>query len=70
VNMKTFCAALGEALHRPSWAPVPAALLRIALGEMAGMILTGQRVVPARLERLGYAFRFPTLALALTDIIH
>jgi len=70
VNMKTFCAALGGALHRPSWAPVPAALLRIALGEMSDMLLTGQRVVPAKLQRLGYTFRFPTLALALSDIIH
>jgi uncharacterized protein (TIGR01777 family) len=68
VTMKTFCAAVGTALRRPSWAPVPAPVLRLALGEMAEMLLTGQRVVPARLSALGYQFKFPTLARALTDL--
>jgi uncharacterized protein (TIGR01777 family) len=69
VTMRTFCAALGAALHRPSWAPVPGLVLRAVLGEMAGMVLTGQRVVPAKLRQLGYTFRFPALAPALTDIL-
>lgn len=69
VTMKTFCTALGKALHRPSWAPVPGLVLRVALGEMAGMVLTGQRVVPAKLRQLGFTFRFPTLATALIDIL-
>lgn len=68
VTMRTFCAAVGKALHRPSWAPVPAPVLRLALGEMADMLLTGQRVIPARLTGLGYRFKFPGLALALTDV--
>ena len=69
VTMKAFCTALGRALRRPSWAPVPGPLLRVALGEMAGMVLTGQQVVPAKLRQLGYSFRFPALAPALTDIL-
>jgi uncharacterized protein (TIGR01777 family) len=69
VTMRTFCEALGKAMHRPSWAPVPAPVLRLALGEMAGMILTGQRVVPAKLKELGYEFKFPRLAMALADVI-
>jgi uncharacterized protein len=68
VTMKEFSAALGKALHRPSWAPVPAPILRMALGEMAGMLLTGQRVVPKRLTDLGYRFTFPSLAPALVDV--
>lgn len=69
VTMRTFCAALGKALHRPSWAPVPGVVLRVLLGEMAGMVLTGQRVVPAKLRQLGFTFRYPALAPALTDIL-
>lgn len=69
VTMKAFCSALGRTLHRPSWAPVPSVLLRLLLGEMAGMVLTGQRVVPAKLQQLGYAFRFPALTPALADLL-
>jgi uncharacterized protein (TIGR01777 family) len=69
VDMRAFCAALGVALSRPSWFPVPAAALRAALGEMADMILTGQRVVPAKLLGLGYRFRHPALAEALASVV-
>jgi uncharacterized protein (TIGR01777 family) len=67
-TIKQFCGALGKALHRPSWAPVPAFALKLALGEMAGMLLTGQRVVPSKLIANGYSFRFPKLDRALSDI--
>lgn len=69
VDMKSFCAALGGALSRPSWLPVPSIALRALLGEMAGMILTGQRAVPSRLLDLGYTFRYPSLAPALASVI-
>lgn len=65
VTMKEFCKTLGKVLHRPSWAPVPAFALRILLGEMANMLLTGQRALPAEAQRLGYTFRYPTLPEAL-----
>jgi uncharacterized protein (TIGR01777 family) len=68
-DMRSFCAALGRALSRPSWLPVPAMALRAALGEMADMILTGQRVVPAKLLALGYQFRYPALAPALASVV-
>jgi hypothetical protein len=68
-RMKEFCAALGNALGRPSWAPVPGFVLRAAFGEMADVLLTGQRAVPAEAQRRGYRFRFPTLPEALRDII-
>lgn len=67
-TMKEFCAAFGRALGRPSWAPVPAFVLRLMLGEMAGMLLTGQRAVPARLAAAGYRFRHPALAGALEAV--
>jgi hypothetical protein len=68
VTMKQFCEALGKAMHRPSWAPAPAFALRILLGEMSSMILTGQKVVPGKLLQSGYAFLFPTVAQALDDV--
>ncbi|HTS00055.1 MAG TPA: TIGR01777 family oxidoreductase [Bacteroidota bacterium] len=69
VDMRAFCAALGRAISRPSWLPVPSFALRAALGEMAGMILTGQRVIPARLTALGYTFTYPTLFTALQSVV-
>ena len=69
VTMKEFCAALGAALSRPSWLPVPAFPLRAALGEMAGMILTGQRAVPSQLLRSGYQFRYPLVLPALASVV-
>jgi uncharacterized protein (TIGR01777 family) len=69
VTMKEFCPTLGSVLHRPCWAPVPAFALRLLLGEMAEMLLTGQRAVPAAAERLGYRFRHPELREALENIL-
>lgn len=68
VNLKDFCSALGRALHRPSWAPVPAFALRLMLGEMSEILLTGQKAVPKRLVELGYQFRHPKLDQALASI--
>jgi NAD dependent epimerase/dehydratase family enzyme len=65
VTMKEFCKTLGKVLHRPSWAPVPAFALRTLLGEMANILLTGQRVLPSEAQRLGYTFRYPMLHEAL-----
>jgi uncharacterized protein (TIGR01777 family) len=69
VTMKEFCRTLGDVLGRPSWAPVPDFALRLALGEMAEIVLTGQRAVPAAAEKLGYRFRYPALPAALKNIL-
>jgi uncharacterized protein (TIGR01777 family) len=62
--------ALGKAMHRPSWMPVPGFALRAAVGsELAEYILEGRRVVPTELEKHGFAFAHPTLADALTAAI-
>jgi len=55
VTMKEFAKALGHALHRPSWAPVPAAPLKILLGEFASALLEGQRAVPRSCSTPGSA---------------
>lgn len=64
-----FAQALGRVIHRPSFLPAPAFALRLALGEMADMLLSGHRVVPKRLLELGYRFRFPDLEGALRDLL-
>lgn len=67
---KVFSRELGKRLKRPSWLPVPGFLLKLFLGKMAEeTILTGQRVLPARLEKFGFKFAFPELTGALTDIL-
>jgi uncharacterized protein (TIGR01777 family) len=65
VTNRTFVRTLGKVLARPAWLPVPAAVLRLALGEMADMLLTGQRVVPALAQQLGYRWRYADLSSAL-----
>jgi uncharacterized protein (TIGR01777 family) len=69
ITMREFSQALGKAMHRPSWARMPAFVLRIVLGEMAGMVLTGQRAVPRKLEDAGYTFRYPRVDDALRAIV-
>jgi hypothetical protein len=64
-----FARALGRALHRPSWLPVPGFALRAALGEFGDVLLHGRRVVPRRLEELGFAFAHPRLADALATAV-
>jgi uncharacterized protein (TIGR01777 family) len=69
VRMKELAAALGRALHRPAIFPVPAPILRAALGEVADIMLTGQRVVPRRAREAGFEFRFPDVDSALRDVV-
>ena len=61
--------ALGRVLRRPALLPVPAFALKALYGEMAVIVLTGQRAIPAKLEQLGYAFKFPELEPALRDVL-
>jgi uncharacterized protein len=65
---RDFSRVLGKALHRPSLAPAPGFALRLVLGEMAEMLLNGQRAVPQRLLEMGYAFRFPEALQALRNL--
>jgi len=69
VTNREFAAVLGRVMRRPAFFPAPALALRAALGEMADLVLTGQRVVPECLQALGFAFRFPTLEAALRDLL-
>jgi uncharacterized protein len=66
---RAFSRALGRALRRPSLARAPGLALRIVLGEMADMLLYGQRAVPHRLMELGYVFRHPEAEGALRNLL-
>ena len=67
--MKEFCTTLGKVLHRPSWAPVPGFVLHLLLGEMADMLLGGQKAIPQKLTTAGYPFQYPDLEKALRAIL-
>ncbi|MEA2309612.1 MAG: uncharacterized protein QOI65_1898 [Thermoleophilaceae bacterium] len=59
--------ALGRVLHRPAFMPVPGVAVKLLFGDMASIVTSGVRMVPKRLEELGYRFRRPDLEDALRD---
>ncbi|HSQ63576.1 MAG TPA: TIGR01777 family oxidoreductase [Polyangiaceae bacterium] len=68
-TMNEVALLLGEVLSRPSALRVPAFTLRVALGEAAEVLLTGQRALPKKLEQAGFSFSFPRLEAALRDLV-
>jgi uncharacterized protein (TIGR01777 family) len=68
VTMEDFARALGEVLNRPSWVSVPPSALALIAGEMADMLLTGQRAVPEAALKLGYPFKYPMIGDALKSL--
>jgi uncharacterized protein (TIGR01777 family) len=70
VTNREFAAALGRAMHRPAFMPAPAFALRLLLGEMAdALVLSGQRAVPAKADRLGFTFTYTNVEKALQSIL-
>ncbi|WP_043762440.1 TIGR01777 family oxidoreductase [Aeromonas taiwanensis] len=69
VSNRQFSQALAATLHRPHLFFVPAPLLRLLMGEAADLLLTGQRVLPARLQQAGFHFTYPALPEALADLL-
>ncbi len=65
VSNRALSQALGRALHRPALLPVPGLALRVLYGEMAEIITTGVRAMPAKALVLGYDFAHPSLGEAL-----
>jgi uncharacterized protein (TIGR01777 family) len=64
-----FTKALGAALHRPAFMPVPLAALKLLYGEMAGVMVASQRVVPETATRAGFRFRHDKISGALERAI-
>ncbi len=69
ITMKEFAGILGDVMKRPSWLPVPAFAVRLALGEAAEMVLDGQRVIPSVLTEHGFRFDFTNAHDALRDLM-
>jgi uncharacterized protein len=71
VRNAKFTKVLASVLGRPAFFPVPEFALRLAFGDMAAheLMLSSQRVEPARLRASGFAFRFPELRAALENLV-
>lgn len=69
VQNRDFGRTLGKVMKRPHYLPVPAFAMRVAFGEVADIVLQGQRVIPERLQQMGFHFEYPQLEVALRDTI-
>ena len=69
VTNRQFARVLGRVMGRPAFLPTPGFVLRLALGEMADLVLTGQRVIPKRALEYRYTFRYPELEGALRNVL-
>lgn len=69
VTNKAFSKALGKALRRPSFSPVPAFAMKAMFGEMSQIVLTGQNAIPARATELGFSWTHPDVGPALTQLL-
>ncbi len=68
-RMKDFAKTLGRVLRRPAFLPTPGFAMKLLLGEVADVLLTGQHVVPRRALEGGFTFRFPDLESALRELV-
>jgi len=69
VRNRELVRAIGSVIGRPAVLRTPYFMLRVALGEVAWMLCTGQKVLPRKLQELGYVFRFPKLPAALAELL-
>lgn len=68
-SQRDLARAIGRAMHRPAFFPVPAFVLRLALWGQADIVLHGRVAVPAKALAAGYAFHHPTVESALRDVL-
>lgn len=69
VAQEEFSKTLARVLRKSHFMRVPAWALKLMLGEMSQMLLTGQLVLPERLQQAGYQFKYPQLETALKDCL-
>ena len=68
VTNRDFTRTLARVVRRPAVLQAPAFVLKLALGELSSMLLTGQRVIPAAAEELGFRFAYRELEPALRSL--
>lgn len=64
-----FSHVLGRVMNRPDLIPIPDFLFKIIFGEVAMILLEGQRVIPKHLLEMGFQFKFPDIELALRNLL-
>ena len=69
VNNKTFTKSLAKQLHRPAFLTIPTWFLKLLLGEMSRLLLTGQQALPEKAQALGFSFAYTDLNSAIADVI-
>ncbi len=69
VQFSTLASAVGKTMRRPSLFRVPSWGLRLAMGEMADVVLHGQRALPSRLTEAGFEFRYSRIEAALESLL-
>jgi uncharacterized protein (TIGR01777 family) len=69
VTNDQFGRALGKAMGKPHWFPVPAFLLKLIFGELATLLLEGQRALPKAALDAGFQYRYPTIDTAMQDLV-
>ena len=66
---KDFSRSLASALRRPAIFPVPPIAVKLRFGEVAGLVIEGSRVLPKRLEELGYTFAYTDCDSAMRAVV-
>ena len=69
VTNAEFTRTLATALRRPAIVPIPKVVLKLALGELASLLLGSLRVLPQATEQAGFHFERPKLAGALASLL-
>ena len=69
IQNRDLARVLGKTIGRPAWLPAPSFLIKMILGEFGSVILKGQRVFPKRLLDAGFTFKYPTMEVALRDLL-
>jgi len=69
VRNRDLARALGKALSRPYFLTTSAIILRFVLGEFGSVLLEGQRVIPAKLVKYGFVYRYPEMMGALQEVV-
>ena len=64
-----FTQTFAASLKRPTLLPMPTWFVKLAFGEMSALLLDSQRVLPKRLEDVGFVFKHPTLQGALAEVV-
>lgn len=70
VTNRAFARELASTLGRPALVRIPGWAVRLKVGGMAHLFLTGQKVLPKKISEAGYRFAHPDLPAALSNILH